>query len=62
MNEIEVTVNDLRVVLELITLMASRGAIRPNELVTIGAIYNKYLGIIEKAQQKEYEASSIKNT
>jgi hypothetical protein len=53
MNDLEITIGDLKVVLELITLMCARGAVRPNELATVGAIYNKYLGIIEKVQKKE---------
>lgn len=64
MNELEITVGDLKLVLELITIMCARGAIKPNELATVGAIYNKYLGIIEKVQKKEQaqEPSKSENT
>ena len=51
--EIELTVLDIKAVIELITLMCSRGAVKPHELAVIGTIYNKYLSILEKVQQKD---------
>lgn len=51
--EIELTMNDIKAVLDIITAMSSRGAIKASELLPIGTIYNKYLGILETFQRKE---------
>jgi len=58
--DIELTVNDLKSVLEVISLMASRGAITGAELSQIGRIYDKYLGTLEKikAAQEQSRANS----
>lgn len=58
--DIELTINDLKSVLEIINLMASRGAITGSELSQIGRIYDKYLGTLEKIKtaQEQSRASS----
>jgi len=45
----ELTVKDLRDVLEVINLAASRGAFKGSELLKLGQVYDKYLNILEKA-------------
>jgi len=51
--EVEISVGDIKAVLEIITVMASRGAIKGSELAAIGSIYNKYLSLLETLQKKE---------
>jgi hypothetical protein len=51
MREIELTLNDLKAVLDIINLLAARGGIRGQELTAIGGVYDKYLSAIEKAQK-----------
>jgi len=51
--EIELTMGDIKAVLDIITAMSARGAIKANELLPIGSIYNKYLSILETFQKKD---------
>lgn len=37
----ELTVNDLSNIKQIIDVASSRGAFRPNEMMTIGQVYNK---------------------
>jgi len=46
--DIEFTVSDLKSVIAIINVMASRGAILGSELSQIGRVYDKYLNTIEK--------------
>jgi len=53
MTDVELNFADVRAVLDIINLMASRGAIKGQELAVIGGVYNKYLNVIEKIKEKQ---------
>lgn len=38
---VELTVNDLNALKQIIDVASSRGAFKPNEMTTIGTVYNK---------------------
>lgn len=49
----ELSVNDLAVLKQVIDVASQRGAFRPNEMVTVGSIYNKletFLGAVQEPQ------------
>jgi hypothetical protein len=53
----ELTVNDLNLLKGIIDVATQRGAFKPNEMVTIGTVYNKletFLGAVAE-QQKQGE-------
>jgi|Laugrefbdmm110sn_1035136.scaffolds.fasta_scaffold91981_2 predicted proteasome-type protease len=53
MSDVEINLADLKAVVDIINLMASRGAIRGQELSVIGGVYNKYSHVIEKIKEKQ---------
>ena len=53
MSDVEINLADLKAVVDIINLMASRGAIRGQELALIGGVYNKYSYVIEKIKEKQ---------
>ena len=61
MREIELTLSDLKAVLDIINLAAARGALRGPELAAIGGVYDKYLSAIEKAQKSTQTGISQDN-
>lgn len=52
MNEIELTVSDIKAVLDIINLCSARGSFRGQELALIGNIYDKYSQVLEKIKQQ----------
>lgn len=54
----ELTVNDLNLLKGIIDVATQRGAFKPNEMVTIGTVYNKleiFLNAVAKQQQTKGE-------
>ena len=52
----DLTVNDLSNIKQIIDVASSRGAFRPNEMMTIGQVYNKletFLGTVAQQQQAQ---------
>jgi hypothetical protein len=43
----QITINDLAVVKNLISVACERGAFRANEMTTVGEIYDKLTGFLE---------------
>lgn len=56
--DFELTVKDIRDVLEVINMASSRGAFKGSELLTIGQIYDKYLNILEKIISAQEQSRS----
>jgi hypothetical protein len=52
-SDIEITSADIKAVLDIINLAASRGALRGSELTIVGNIYDKYFNILEKVKQNQ---------
>lgn len=55
-NGMDLTVNDLNNIKQIIDVASSRGAFRPNEMMTIGQVYNKletFLGTVAQQQQAQ---------
>jgi len=55
----ELTVQDLGSIKQIIDVASQRGAFKPNEMMTVGQVYNKleaFLGAVQK-QQAEAEAA-----
>jgi len=51
---VELTVNDLNALKQIIDVASSRGAFKPNEMTTIGTVYNKletFLNAVAAQQQ-----------
>jgi len=49
----DLTVNDLQALKSIIDVASQRGAFKPNEMVTVGQVYNKleqFLGAVAQAQ------------
>jgi hypothetical protein len=54
----ELTVQDLNAMKTIIDVASSRGAFKPNEMTTVGVIYDKlekFLGAVAEAQQANIE-------
>ena len=52
-------INDLRIMLNLITVVASRGAIKPNEMAAVGELHDKlsnFLATADAAAKKAEQA------
>ena len=50
----ELTINDLGALKSIIDVASQRGAFKPNEMVTVGQVYNKleaFLGAVQAQQQ-----------
>jgi len=60
MNEFELTDTDIKIVLDIINAMCSRGAIKAQELSIIGHTYDKYMGILEKTQKQQIDGAHDK--
>lgn len=49
----DLTVNDLQALKSIIDVASQRGAFKPNEMITVGQVYNKleqFLGAVAQAQ------------
>jgi len=54
----ELTINDLAGIKQVIDVASSRGAFRPNEMMTVGTVYNKleaFLTAVSATQQPKGE-------
>ena len=54
----ELTINDLGALKSIIDVASQRGAFKPNEMVTIGQVYNKlesFLNAVQAQQQAQPE-------
>lgn len=54
----ELTVNDLNGLKQVIDVASTRGAFRPNEMMTVGTVYNKleaFLNAVQATQQPKGE-------
>jgi translation initiation factor IF-2 len=51
MSDISFSVNDLKAVLHIITVVSSRGAIKPDEMVTVGELYSRIATFVNAAEQ-----------
>ena len=49
----ELTVNDLGNIKQIIDVASSRGAFRPNEMMTIGQVYNKLETFLATVAQQQ---------
>ena len=49
----ELTVNDLNNIKQIIDVASSRGAFRPNEMMTIGQVYNKLETFLATVAQQQ---------
>jgi hypothetical protein len=55
----ELTVQDLASIKQIIDVASQRGAFKPNEMMTVGQVYNKleaFLSAVQKQQQKDAPA------
>jgi flagellar hook-associated protein FlgK len=55
----ELTISDLAGMRTLIDVASARGAFRPNEMVSVGTLYDKLNGFLEEIQ-KQAEAAKAK--
>ena len=56
----ELTINDLGALKSIIDVAIQRGAFKPNEMVTIGQVYNKlesFLNAVQAQQQAQPEGA-----
>ena len=56
----ELTINDLGALKSIINVASQRGAFKPNEMVTIGQVYNKlesFLNAVQAQQQAQPEGA-----
>ena len=59
--EVGLNIQDLKVMLQMIQVVSQRGAVRPDEMQVVGALYNKLFqflkaaGALEPAQQAAAE-------
>lgn len=49
----DLTVNDLNNIKQIIDVASSRGAFRPNEMMTIGQVYNKLETFLETVAKNQ---------
>ena len=57
----ELTINDLGAIKSIIDVASQRGAFKPNEMVTIGQVYNKlesFLAVVQAQQAQQTEGSA----
>lgn len=57
----ELTINDLGAIKSIIDVASQRGAFKPNEMVTIGQVYNKlesFLAAVQAQQAQQTEGSA----
>ena len=55
----ELTVNDLQSIKSIIDVASQRGAFKPNEMMTVGQVYNKleaFLNAVQAQQQPQEQA------
>ena len=50
---LDLTVNDLNNIKQIIDVASSRGAFRPNEMMTIGQVYNKLETFLATVAQQQ---------
>ena len=48
----QLSLNDLATMKSIIDIASSRGAFKPNEMVTVGQTYNKLAAFLEGAKQQ----------
>ena len=58
----QINIEDLKSVLNLITVCNRRGAFQVNELESVGILYNKISVFIEETENRGQEASEMKET
>ena len=61
----ELTINDLGALKSIIDVASQRGAFKPNEMVTIGQVYNKlesFLNAVQAQQQAQPEVEKAAET
>lgn len=46
------TINDLKIIMQIIKVASNRGAIQPEEMVTVGNIYAKLENFIKAVSEK----------
>jgi hypothetical protein len=49
----ELTVNDLSALKQIIDVASQRGAFKPNEMVSVGSIYNKLESFLNAVQAQQ---------
>jgi len=49
----ELTVNDLNNIKQIIDVASSRGAFKPNEMMTVGQVYNKLEAFLTTVAQQQ---------
>ena len=49
----ELTVNDLSNIKQIIDVASSRGAFKPNEMMTVGTVYNKLEAFLTTVAQQQ---------
>lgn len=57
-----ITINDLKLIKELIDITTTRGAYKANELATVGTIYNKLSTFIDAALKQMGETQETTTT
>ena len=58
----QINIEDLKSVLNLITVCNRRGAFQVNELESVGILYNKISVFIDETENRGQEASEMKET
>lgn len=52
-NQESLNLNDLKLMAQIIKIVSNRGAIQPEEMSTVGALYNKLVTFIKAASPEE---------
>lgn len=58
---VDLTLNDLAALKSIVDVASSRGAFKPNEMVTIGSVYNKLEKFLEIAAKQSQAAQAAQN-
>lgn len=53
----ELTINDLGALKSIIDVASQRGAFKPNEMVTVGQVYNKLESFLNAVQAQQAQAT-----
>ena len=61
-NEVNFGLEDLQIVAKIIAATQQRGAIRAEEMVTVGNLYTKVMAILESANAVPQEVQEESNT
>ena len=54
----ELTINDLGALKSIIDVASQRGAFKPNEMVTVGQVYNKLESFLNAVQAQQAQAQA----